>query len=130
MKKLILIAVALLLFFAISAFAWPEGNCAIKVTNVGSEKLFFRVYWIDHPHQDIWLLPFTIAGGELEPGAKFQLGSEFPPGDYYIEWSLAKDDGTNFNAALDFRINGHDIGCTLAISEMPDSWGVIKTHAA
>ena len=78
MKKLILIlAIVLLPALAFAGFS-------IKFENTFNKKVFYFLYWIDHPYN--WPAPANMAGGELEALETVKLDAQYQNGRYYVIW--------------------------------------------
>lgn len=78
MKKLILIlAIVLLPALAFAGFS-------IKFENTFNKKVFYFLYWIDHPYN--WPAPANMAGGELEALETVKLDSQYQNGRYHVIW--------------------------------------------
>ena len=78
MKKLILILVIVLL--PALAFA----GFSIKFENTFNKKVFYFLYWIDHPYN--WPAPANMAGGELEALETVKLDVHYQNGKYRVIW--------------------------------------------
>ena len=97
MKKIILIMVIVLL--PSITFA----NSFIKLENTFDKKMYYMLYWIDHPYS--WKGPANMAGGELNALESVQIPVNYENGKYYVTW---RDDGEwrnklRFNIAADLN---------------------------
>ena len=78
MKKLILIlAIVLLPALAFAGFS-------IEFENTFNKKVFYFLYWIDHPYN--WPAPANMAGGELEALETVKLDVQYQNGKYRVIW--------------------------------------------
>ena len=68
---------------------------AVDLENNFDRKMFYFLYWIDHPYD--WRAPVNMAGGELEASERTRLGGNFQEGKYRIVW---KDRGQWKNEML------------------------------
>ena len=57
---------------------------AIELENTFDRKLYYYIYWIDHPYG--WGAPANMAGGELNAAEKARLDGNFQQGKYRIVW--------------------------------------------
>ena len=78
MKKLLIILTIFLLPSLASA------NFSVKFENTFNKKVFYMLYWIDHPYD--WPKPANIAGGELDSLKNRELSSQYRHGKYYVIW--------------------------------------------
>ena len=78
MKKAVIILIILLMPSIALA------NFSIKLENLFDKKMFYLLYWIDHPYS--WNGPANMAGGELEGLASVDIPVHYDSGKYYIIW--------------------------------------------
>ena len=88
--KIVIITVAFVLM-PILALA----NFAVQLENTFDRKLYYYIYWIDHPYG--WRAPANMAGGELNAAEKTRIDGSFQQGKYRIVW---KDKGQWRNEML------------------------------
>ncbi|UCE50942.1 MAG: hypothetical protein JSV31_16900 [Desulfobacterales bacterium] len=78
MKKFVIILVIVLLpSIALADFS-------IKFENTFNKKVFYFLYWIDHPYN--WPAPANMAGGELEALEAVTIGVRYQNGKYRVMW--------------------------------------------
>ena len=78
MKK----AVIILMIFLMPSIALA--NFSIKLENTFDKKMFYLLYWIDHPYS--WRGPANMAGGEIEGLATIDIPVHYDSGQYYVIW--------------------------------------------
>ena len=86
MKKIAII----LLFLILPSMAFA--TFTIQLNNTSDKKIFYMLYWIDHPYD--WPFPFNVAGGELEARQTIDLKARYQNGRYFVVWS-DKDEWQN-----------------------------------
>ena len=59
-------------------------NFSIKLENTFDKKMFYLIYWVDHPYD--WGGPANMAGGELEGLASLDIPVKYDSGNYFIIW--------------------------------------------
>ena len=59
-------------------------NFSIKLENTFDKKMFYLLYWIDHPYS--WGGPANMAGGEIEGLASVDISVNYDSGQYFIIW--------------------------------------------
>ena len=97
MKKIIIILVIVLGPSVVLA------NFSIKLENTFNKKMFYSIYWIDHPYN--WPGPANMAGGELKALESVEIPINYENGRYYVIW---RDQGQwknkiPFNVESDIR---------------------------
>ena len=78
MKKTVIVLAILLIPSIVLA------NFSIKLENTFDKKMFYLIYWIDHPYN--WSGPANMAGGELEGLASIDISVNYDSGNYFIIW--------------------------------------------
>jgi hypothetical protein len=78
MKKIAIILIILL----VPSIALA--NFSIKLENTFDKKMFYLLYWIDHPYS--WGGPANMAGGELEGLESLEIPIHYDSGKYYLIW--------------------------------------------
>jgi hypothetical protein len=78
MKKLVIILIVLLVPSVALA------NFSIRLENTFDKKMYYLLYWIDHPYN--WRGPANIAGGELEGLESVEIPIHYDSGKYYVIW--------------------------------------------
>jgi hypothetical protein len=63
-------------------------NFSIKLENTFDKKMYYMLYWIDHPYS--WNGPANMAGGELNALESVEIPINYENGKYYVIW---RDDG-------------------------------------
>ncbi len=92
MQKIVLIMVIVLV--PCLAFA----NFYIKLENTFDKKMYYMLYWIDHPYS--WNGPANMAGGELSALESVEIPINYENGKYYVIWR----DGGEWRNKLPFNI--------------------------
>ena len=59
-------------------------NFYIKLDNTFDKKMYYLLYWIDHPYS--WGEPANMAGGELEGLQSVEIPVHYDSGKYYVIW--------------------------------------------
>ena len=57
---------------------------SIKLENTFEKKMYYMVYWIDHPFN--WSGPANMAGGELKSLESVEIPINYDHGKYYVIW--------------------------------------------
>jgi hypothetical protein len=57
---------------------------SIKLENTFDKKMYYMVYWIDHPFT--WSGPANMAGGELKALESVEIPINYDSGKYYVIW--------------------------------------------
>jgi len=95
MKKIILILMAVLVPSVALA------NFSITLENTFNKKMYYLVYWIDHPYK--WRGPANMAGGELNALESVTMVTEYKSGKYYVIWR----DDAEWQNRIPFDIGSH-----------------------
>jgi len=82
MKKIILILIIVLVP------SMALANFSITLENTFNKKMYYLVYWIDHPYK--WQGPANMAGGELNALESIEIATQYKNGKYYVIW---RDEG-------------------------------------
>ena len=78
MKKVVIVFIILLIP------AMALANFSIKLENTFDKKMYYLLYWIDHPYD--WRGDANMAGGELEGMASVEIPIQYNSGKYYVIW--------------------------------------------
>jgi len=104
-----------LLLCVLIGIATAQTKCEITIKNLDTEgKLIYFLYWVDHPWQNEYPLPFHFAGGELKAEAEITLSHPRPAGEYIIEWYPVSNPQEKH--IMEFAIREYDYRCIVAIS--------------
>lgn len=100
---IVLLAIALIFTLLMAANAFY-----FEVTNDSGERLFYDIYWVDHPFVDITQGPVSLITSGLDPGESEKWGDK---GEGYegAIWMIKWRDKKGFEKLLSFQILVPDI---------------------